>query len=79
MEEEGDRDPRKWRKRETEIPGSGGRGRPGIYLTLHCRHQNDFCVTMGIDENRFNILLIERDKVTRQCPHSTLFDDRGQP
>ena len=25
-----------------------------IYLSLHCRHQNDFCIKMGSDESHFN-------------------------
>ena len=30
----------------TEMPGAdGGRGR--LYLTVHCHHQNDFCIKMG--------------------------------
>ena len=39
-----------------------------IYLSLHCHQQNDFCIKVGSDENRFNVSLIVRDKVTRQCP-----------
>ena len=27
--------------------GGGGRGR--VYLSLHCHHQNDFCIKMGSD------------------------------
>ena len=31
-------------------------GRRGtMYLTLHCHHQNDSCIQMGSDENRFNV------------------------
>ena len=26
-----------------------------IYLSLHCHHQNDFCVKMGSDESHFNV------------------------
>ena len=26
-----------------------------IYLSLHCHHQNDFCIKMGSDERRFNV------------------------
>ena len=50
----------------------GGRGNGGgvkreiIHLSLHCRHQNDSCFKMGSDESHFNILLIVKDKVTRQ-------------
>ena len=25
-----------------------------IYLSLHCHHQNDFCIKMGSDESHFN-------------------------
>ena len=35
-----------------------------IYLSLHCHHQNDFCIKMGSDEGHFNVSLIVRDKVT---------------
>ena len=37
-----------------------------IYLSLHCHHQNDFCIKMGSDENHCNISLIVRDKVTNK-------------
>ena len=26
-----------------------------IYLSLHCHHQNDFCIKMGSDESYFNV------------------------
>ena len=40
-----------------------------IYLSLHCHHQNDSWIKMGNDESHFNhVLLIVREKVTRQCP-----------
>ena len=28
-----------------------------IYLSLHCHHQNDFCIKMGSDESHFNVLV----------------------
>ena len=31
----------------------GGEG--DIYLSLHCHHQNDFCIKVGSDESRFNV------------------------
>ena len=34
-----------WRWAEREI----------IYLSLHCHHQNDFCIKMGSDESHFNV------------------------
>ena len=44
-----------------------------IYLPLHCHHQNNSCIKMGSDESHFNVSLIVRDKVTRQCPQTTAF------
>ena len=58
----------------TEI--SGGRGRGRLYLTLygvlHCHHQNDSCIKMGILMKQ----LIMMGKVTRQCPQTTTFEER---
>ena len=34
-----------WRLAEREI----------IYLSLHCHHQNDFCIKVGSDESHFNV------------------------
>ena len=50
-----------------------------IYLSLHCHHQNDFCIKMGSDESHFNVSLIVRDKVTRQYPQTTTFEEKGEP
>ena len=60
----------------TEIPGGGGGG--SLCLTLHCHHKDD-CIKMGSDESNFNVSLIVRDKVTRQCPHATTSKERGEP
>ena len=46
-----------------------------IDLSLHCHHQNDSCIKMGRDESHFNVSLIVKDKVTRQCPETTIFED----
>ena len=61
--------------------GGGGRGGGGrlLNLLLHCHHQNDLCIKMGSDESRFNVLLIVRDKVTRQCLQTTTFEEKGEP
>ena len=32
-----------------------------------------------IDESHFNVSLIVRDKVTRQCPQTTTFEEKGEP
>ena len=58
-----------WRWGEREI----------IYLSLHCHHQNDFCIKVGSDESHFNVSLIVRGKVTRQCPQTTSFEEKGEP
>ena len=50
-----------------------------IYLSLHCHHQNDSCIKMGSDESHFNVSLIVSDKVTRQCPQTTTFEEKGKP
>ena len=50
-----------------------------IYLSLHCHHQNDTCIKMGSDERHFIVSLIVRDKVTRQCPQTTTFKEKGEP
>ena len=35
---------------------------------------------MGSDESHFNVSLIVRDKVTRQCPQTTtFFEEKGEP
>ena len=58
----------------------GERGREILYnLSLHCHHQNDFCIKMGRDESHFNVSLIVRDKVTRQCPQTTTCEEKGEP
>ena len=59
--------------------GGGGGEREIIYLSLHCHLQNDICVKVGSDESHFNVPLIVRDKVARQCPQTTTFDEKGEP
>ena len=39
---------------EGGLEGGGGE-REIIFLSLHCHHQNDFCIKMGSDESRFNV------------------------
>ena len=52
-----------WRWGEREI----------IYLSLHCHHQNDFCIKSAF------CFIIVRDKITRQCPQTTTFEGKGEP
>ena len=56
-----------------------GGGREIIYLSLHCHHRNYFCIKVGSDVSHFNVSLIVRDKVTRQCPQTTTFEEKGEP
>ena len=37
------------------------------------------CIKMGSDESHFNVSLIVRDKVTRPCPQTTTFEEKGEP
>ena len=50
-----------------------------LFLLLHCHHQNDSCLKMGGDVSHFNASLTVRDKVTRQCPQTTTFEEKGEP
>ena len=61
--------------------GEGGMevgGEGDLYLSLHCHHKNDSCIKMGSDESHFNVSLTVRDKVTRQCPETTNFEEKGE-
>ena len=57
----------------------GGGEREIRYLSLHCYHQNGFCIEAGSDESHLNVSLIVRDKVTRQCPQTTTLEEKGEP
>ena len=35
-------------------------------------------IKMGSDESHFNVSLIVRDKVTRQCPQTTTFEEKEE-
>ena len=70
---------------DTPVRGGGGGGlwrwveKEIIYLSLHCHHQNYSCIKMVSDESHFNVLLTVKDKVTRQCPQTTTFEEKGEP
>ena len=55
-------------------------GEEGYYISIaiHCHHQNDSCIKMGSDES-LNVSLTVRDKVARQCPQTTTFEEKGEP
>ena len=57
--------------------GGGGRGR--LYTYRYTVTTRMTCIKMGSDESYFNVSLIVRDKVTRQCPQTTIFEEKGEP
>ena len=59
-----------WRWGEREI----------IYLSLHCHHQNDFCIKMGSDESHFNVSVGSdgQSHKTLSTNHN-LFEEKGEP
>ena len=59
--------------------GYGGGGR-GIYILLHCHHQNDSCIKMGSDENHFNVSVggDGQSHKTVSTNHN-LFEEKGVP
>ena len=40
---------------------------------------NDFCIKVDSYESHLNVRLIVRVKVTRQCPQTTPFEEKGEP
>ena len=59
-----------WRWGEREI----------IYLSLHCHHQNDFCIQMGSDESHFNVSVGSdgQSRKTASTNHN-LSEEKGEP
>ena len=57
--------------------GDGGRGR--VYTYRYTVTTRMTCIDMGSDESRFNVSLIVMDKVTRQCPQTTIFEEKREP
>ena len=59
-----------WRWGEKEI----------IYLSLHCHHQNDFCIKMGSTESHFNVS-VESDGQSHKTvsTNHNLFEEKGEP
>ena len=53
-------------------------GKEGAYIPIATLSppDNDSCIKMGSDENHFNVSLIMRDEVTRQCPQTTTFEEK---
>ena len=61
------------------MEGGGGEGRRRIYTYRYTVTTRMTCIKVGSDESRFNVSLIVRDKVTRQCPQTTTFKEKGEP
>ena len=57
--------------------GGGGRGR--VYTYRYAVTTRMTFIKMGSDESHFNVSLIVKDKVTRQCPQTTTFEEKGEP
>ena len=51
-----------------------------IYLSLHCHHQNDFCIKMGSDESHVNVSVGSdgQSHKTVSTNHN-LFEEKGEP
>ena len=63
------------------MQGGGGGGAGGIiYLSLHCHHQNDFCIKMGSDESHLNVS-VESDGQSHKTvsTNHNLFEEKVEP
>ena len=57
----------------------GRGGAEGDYYTCRCcHHRNDSCIKMGSDGSHFNVSLTVRDKVPRQCPQTTICEEKEE-
>ena len=54
-------------------------GGEGDYIPTATLSPPDSCIEMGSDESHFNVSLVVRDKVTRQCPQTTTSEEKGEP
>ena len=59
--------------------GYGGGGRERIYTYRYTVTTSMTCIKMGSDESHFNVALIVKDKVTRQCPQTTTSEEKEEP
>ena len=58
--------------------GYGGAGRGRLYYRYAVTTRMT-CIKMGSEESHFKVSLIVRDKVTRQCPQTTTFEEKREP
>ena len=54
-----------------------GRGRVYTYRCTVTTRMT--CINIDSDESHFNVSSIVRDKVTRPCPQTTTFEEKGEP
>ena len=51
-----------------------------IYLSLHCHHQNDFCIKMGSDESHFNVSVGSDGQSHKAVStNHNLSEEKGEP
>ena len=51
-----------------------------IYLSLHCHHQNDFCIKMGSDESHFNVSVGNDGQSQKTVStNQNFFEEKGEP
>ena len=51
-----------------------------IYLSLHCHHQNDFCIKMGSDESHCNVSVgSDGQSYKTVSTNHNLFEEKGEP
>ena len=49
-----------------------------IYLSLHCHHQNDFCIKMGSNESHLNVSVGSDGQRHKMVSTNHLFEDKGE-
>ena len=60
--------------------GGGGGKREIKYLSLHCHHQNDFCIKTGSDESHFNVSVGSDGQSHRTVStNQKVFEEKGEP
>ena len=59
--------------------GKGPYGGGPVYTLRYTVTTRMTCIKMGSDESNFNVSLTVRGKVTRPCPQTTTFEEKGEP
>ena len=49
-----------------------------IYLSLHCHHQNDFCIKMGSNESHFSFINCEGQSHKTMSTNCNLSEEKGE-